>query len=851
MRRMNSAEQRYAEAFACAERGKSLEGSENDLVQAAEQFQEAVRILSRLAIVESAAKRQLVQDAIDGLRERVEKIEASSEYALARAMREHEAARQIEQEGGGSDDDGDSVNAVVEAYLSAGDWYMKAYSALPADESGPKAAVKEQIEYVIEHVSKLKEQQAAAKIVNAAVALLPPLPPRANEQQQQQQQYDHEQYASPPAIRARGSASSSSDAFMQSRMSFSSLDWPEPPPNDDFDDALYSEMDTLSITPAAPTQLSPIIENPGAAYTPQELDVLRRSSLINDHIFVPWLDDLDSLEQFDTPTLFEDPDGEVPLSAKQIRKGVQWMRPSEFAQICGQAPVMIANLSPQAVKQDIVTDCSFVASLCIAAAYEQRFRKPLITNTVYPVDPATKLPMYNPSGKYVVKLWANGVPRKVVIDDLLPVSATSGQLLSSCTTRENELWVSLIEKAYLKLNGGYDFPGGNSGIDLFALTGWIPERIAITDLLSDSRKEDRLWEQLKSAFHFGDCIITMSTGDIERNEAKRIGLVPMHVYAVLNVYEIVKPADEHSGRGERKQRLLQLKNPWRKMSWKGPFSNFDEALWQSAVGDELRAYQKQFYPSSNVSSNGDGSSRSLGGSDDDDGLFWIDLDSVKKYFESIYLNWNPALFPHRDVCHEHWPVELGPANDAITLGFNPQYSLTFETTGHQSMTSATVWVLLTRHVRVVERDVDHASQQFLTLHVYHGESGKRVFYSQNALWRGAYSNNPHTLVSLDVDLTTDRVPSFVSVALMGTLNLACRYLVLTLLFVLCLLVCRRLWPHSTRSLRRSTTRSRSSPRRSSRSRQCHRSSTTRRAASRFTASGMRSLRVDVRSSRAL
>ena len=34
--------------------------------------------------------------------------------------------------------------------------------------------------------------------------------------------------------------------------------------------------------------------------------------------------------------------------------------------------------------QELVTDCSFVSSLCIAAAYERKFKRQLITNIIFP-----------------------------------------------------------------------------------------------------------------------------------------------------------------------------------------------------------------------------------------------------------------------------------------------------------------------------------------------------------------------------------------------------------------------------------------------------------------------------------
>ena len=99
---------------------------------------------------------------------------------------------------------------------------------------------------------------------------------------------------------------------------------------------------------------------------------------------------------------------------------------------------------------------------------------------------------------------------------------------------------------HMKLNGGYDFPGSNSGIDLFALTGWIPESVLFDDGGGEQSKVDdghrqppeRVWERLVSAHSFGDCLITVSTGQMTDAEADRVGLVPTHAYAVLDVRDV-------------------------------------------------------------------------------------------------------------------------------------------------------------------------------------------------------------------------------------------------------------------------------------------------------------------------
>lgn len=68
---------------------------------------------------------------------------------------------------------------------------------------------------------------------------------------------------------------------------------------------------------------------------------------------------------------------------------------------------MIVVVSALSVKQTVVGDCSFVSALAVAANYERRFRKRLITGSVFPQN-RSGAPIYSPSGQYSIRLHLNG-----------------------------------------------------------------------------------------------------------------------------------------------------------------------------------------------------------------------------------------------------------------------------------------------------------------------------------------------------------------------------------------------------------------------------------------------------------
>ncbi|XP_050794330.1 calpain-7 isoform X7 [Gopherus flavomarginatus] len=361
-------------------------------------------------------------------------------------------------------------------------------------------------------------------------------------------------------------------------------------------------------------------ESQGQRYTTEEIEVLRKTSKINGIEYVPFMS-VDLRERFAFPMPFSDKCGKLPLSPKQKAMFAKWVRPDDLT----NNPTMIYTVSSFSIKQTIVSDCSFVASLAISAAYERRYNKKLITSIIYPQNKKGE-PEYNPCGKYMVKLHINGVPRKVIIDDQLPVDH-SGELLCSYSNNKSELWVSLIEKAYMKVMGGYDFPGSNSNIDLHALTGWIPERIAMH---SDNQafNKDGSFRMLYQRFHKGDVLITTATGVMSEEEGEKWGLVPTHAYAVLDIREY------------KGLRFLQLKNPWSHLRWKGRYSENDVKNWtpdlQKYLNFDPRTAQKI-----------------------DNGIFWIAWEDLCQYYDVIYLSWNPSLFKESTCIHRMTSHAIG------------------------------------------------------------------------------------------------------------------------------------------------------------------------------------------------
>ena len=218
---------------------------------------------------------------------------------------------------------------------------------------------------------------------------------------------------------------------------------------------------------------------PTRKLTVRESILVFKSSRLHGSTFRPWTSNVPEVE-LAGQTQFED-QTQFSFSELQLQQLAEWVSCSRIVDsLVGKSSCAVGERLQEEnhdLAQDLTTDCSVVASLCALTSRTERGFEDLCASVFHPWDHTTEKPGISLSGKYVFRFYFNGTYRAVVIDDRLPVSKNGRRLFVSDRNNPATLWPALLEKAYLKVRGGYDFPGSNSGTDLLVMTGWVPEQI--------------------------------------------------------------------------------------------------------------------------------------------------------------------------------------------------------------------------------------------------------------------------------------------------------------------------------------------------------------------------------------
>ncbi|KAJ7125274.1 hypothetical protein C8R44DRAFT_875091 [Mycena epipterygia] len=378
-----------------------------------------------------------------------------------------------------------------------------------------------------------------------------------------------------------------------------------------------------------PPRLTPV----GVDYfSPQEqFYALKKGGIINGRSFLLWDEPSHSTASVDA--LYEDPDGELDLSPEQHKVSPQWRRPPAESNGKYEDPL---RLRPQDILQHIITDCSVCASISVCLEHSQRFGSDFGYLSL------------RESGAVLASPISKS-PRGKVIDDKLPYHPTTGALVcmsSAPIQGQFAIWPSLLEKGYMKLMGGYDFPGSNSSIDLHALVGWIPEHLEIK---SPSFERERTWARILDAFLAGRCMLTLGTGFDPEISWRGVNLLPSHSYAVIDVKE------DASSRG------FTVLDSWIRTSGE-------------SAADTDRVSRILHIP-------------------------WSD---VLEVFDSVYLSWDPRIWAKNLIFHGTWK-QAGTGEQRSTRHLR----LKFDSTSRND--EEEVWVLLTRHVVDTRRTSDFIS----------------------------------------------------------------------------------------------------------------------------------------------
>jgi calpain-7 len=224
-------------------------------------------------------------------------------------------------------------------------------------------------------------------------------------------------------------------------------------------------------------------------------------------------------------------------------------------------------------------------------------------------------------------------------------------------------------------------------------------------------------------------------------QERDLGLEGQHSYVVLDM----KQTDH--------DRLLLIKNPWVEgKGWKGPrpsaIATSDTSTASGGSKNSLESYHRDSVPTLDRPH---------------PTTFWIGLEQVIQHFESLYLNWNPGLFSHRQDIHFEWSINAQQSPGGCIVQ-HPQFAFSAKGAG-------AVWFLLSRHFRDAPTETKDASDAFndgtvlpdsqvdssgehpkgyMSIYICNGH-GERLYIKETYLESSDYVTTPQCLLRWDAE----------------------------------------------------------------------------------------------------
>ena len=246
-----------------------------------------------------------------------------------------------------------------------------------------------------------------------------------------------------------------------------------------------------------------------------------------------------------------------------------WCRIDDITDFKNNYTIFEEGATIQDIKQGSINDCYFISAIGSLCSF------PLFFNKLFYIKEKSEDHIYG------IYLFLNGKWKLVLLDDYFPYKILyndDGIDICLCfgSSSHEELWVSLIEKAWAKVNGCYARIGcrGIMSEAFDVLTEAYTEEIDIRIYKKDNREEE-LWKLLVYNYTKNYVLAAGTDFFIDDN----IGLVPGHAYTLMNFFEIETKIG--------KERLIKLKNPYGFSEYSGDW-NDDSDKWTDEIKNKCK-----------------------------------------------------------------------------------------------------------------------------------------------------------------------------------------------------------------------------------------------------------------------